>query len=166
MFVDDCRSELDRGRSIGRNGDDGVADGTAEPLAPTGGFGGSGKFGGAFKFGALIDLRFGGGNGATLGACRPVRSGRLDELVPGRMKAGCGRKGPEFIDDPASVVSASHAFFFSRFRYFPQLLPKGRDTVGLLSSFRRDLLLLEYVSDFCALEGLKISRRGVPCRIL
>jgi hypothetical protein len=164
--VVDCRSELDGGRSIGRSRDDGAGDGIPELLTPPVGSGGSGKFGGEFKFGALIDLRFGGGNGATLGACSPARSGRLEELVPGRMKAGFGRKGTEFTDDPAKVVSASQAFFFSKFRYVPQLLPRGRDTVGSLPSFRRDFLFFENVSDFCALEDVKISRRGVPCRIL
>jgi hypothetical protein len=67
MLVDDCRSELDSGRSIGRTGDEGVPDGIPEFLAAAGGSGGNGKLGGALRFGALIDLRFGGGNGATLG---------------------------------------------------------------------------------------------------
>jgi hypothetical protein len=68
MFVDDCRSELDSGRSIGRTGDEGVPDGIPEALSAAGGLGGNGNVGDVLRFGALIDLRFGGGNGATLGA--------------------------------------------------------------------------------------------------
>jgi hypothetical protein len=116
MLVDDCKSELDSGRSIGKTGDEGAPDGIPEALAAAGRSDGNGKPGGALRLGTLMDLRFGGGNGATLGACSPASSGRLEELVPGRMNAALGRKGTEFTDDPAKVVSASQAFFCSILR--------------------------------------------------
>jgi hypothetical protein len=73
--------DCDRGRPIGRNDDDGTADAIR---AFAGGSGGNGKSGRVFDA-----LRLGGGNGALLGEA--ARSGRPEELVPGRMKAGSGR---------------------------------------------------------------------------
>jgi len=84
--LDGFLSDLDVGRSLGKNPDEGVTYGRREFLA--GGFGCNGRFGGA-----LSDLLFGGGNGATLGAFSPMRRDWFDELVPGRTNAGFGRKG-------------------------------------------------------------------------
>jgi hypothetical protein len=134
-LVDFVSSDRDAGRSIGSTGDDGAFDGLLE--ASTGGSGGNGRFG------ALIDLLFGGGNGAILGVCDPVRSGLLDELVPGRRNAGLGGKGWDgpLIEDPAKDVSASQVFFSTW--YTPQLLPSGADTSVPLSGFRLDFLVLD-----------------------
>lgn len=74
---------------MGTKSDDGTAD---AKRAFAGGSGGSGMLGGTLddlKCGVLADLRLGGGNGGRLGDA--ASCDRLDELVPGLLKAGSGR---------------------------------------------------------------------------